>query len=91
MEIAKYLVLKCGANINLKNSIGDSPLDIAQRGQNPDLLVILSSLQDQSKQVIQHEQLQQLKSPSPFHSKTSSIAQILETANDTMNGISSAS
>jgi len=29
IEMVKYLVLKCGANINLKNSIGDSPLDIA--------------------------------------------------------------
>ena len=48
MDIAKYLVLKCGANINLKNSIGDSPLDIVQRGKNPDLLVIFSSIQDHS-------------------------------------------
>lgn len=44
MELAKYLVLKCDANINLKNSIGDSPLDIAKKGKNPDLLVMFSSI-----------------------------------------------
>ena len=42
IQLVKYLVLKCGANTNLKNSIGDSPLDIAQRSQNSDLLVIFS-------------------------------------------------
>ena len=46
MEIAKYLILKCGANINLKNSIGDSPLDIVRRGKNPDLLITFSSIHD---------------------------------------------
>ena len=31
VDLAKYLVLKCRADFNVKNNIGDSPLEIAKR------------------------------------------------------------
>jgi len=51
IDIAKYLVLKCGADINLKNTLGDSPLDIASRNQNHDLVMIFNSIYEQSTRV----------------------------------------
>lgn len=44
MEIAKFMVLKGRANVNLKNAIGDSPLESAIRNQNHDLVMIFNSV-----------------------------------------------
>ena len=42
-ELARYMVLK-GANVNIKNNIGDSPLEIAIRNQNHDLVMIFNNV-----------------------------------------------
>jgi len=44
LKTAKYLLLRFKADINKKNSIGDSPLEIAKRNQNHDLVMLFNSI-----------------------------------------------
>ena len=83
IDIAKYLVLKCGADINLKNTLGDSPLDIASRNQNHDLVMIFNSIYEQSTRVSQHQQIQFGKS------QYSNLGNVSLPSNDYMEGPSS--
>ena len=46
IEVTKYILLKCNVNPNIKNSLGDTASQIAQRGQNHDLIMLLNSLHD---------------------------------------------
>mmetsp|Transcript_11047 Transcript_11047/g.16783 ORF Transcript_11047/g.16783 Transcript_11047/m.16783 type:complete len:188 (+) Transcript_11047:475-1038(+) len=46
VDLAKYLVLKCRTSFTIKNNIGDTPMQIAQRSQAHSLVIIFNEVSD---------------------------------------------